>query len=345
MRIKFFCDESGNTGNNFLDEKDPFFVLGGWLDKCNNSSNIEFIDDIACILESAHEIKSTKLIKSSRGRRKIKSVIECMVRYDYLPFFSIVHKKFAIAARVVDVLLDPEYNNMVSRKITYNEDALPVKKYAEIIYKLSDYVLSNFAEAYRYLDYNLMCQSIELISKELKEINEIDLSNKVFNSKILISDNLNDEIGLEKNQAPNIFSLYTLFQILDNYGTRERLSIDFIHDNQKEYRDNMNNISNLFFNDRNDKIRYAFKQRKIFFNSIKSLSFEDSKNNTLIQCADITVGTVNYILKKLIFNKSLDNIDRELLTTLKPYIISWGNPQLTHFMIAEETFQKWMNYF
>lgn len=340
MRTKFFCDESGNTGNNFLDKKDPFFVLGGWLDKYNNAPNTEFIHEIERILHVQKEMKSTKLIKSVEGRRKINSVINCMIKYGYIPLFSIVHKRFAIAARVVDVLLDPEYNNMISKKITYNEDVMSLKKYAEIIYKLSDSLLNDFAEAYRYLNDDLMRQSIELMAKELIEINRVDLSNKIFNSINFISDNLNDERGLERNQAPNIFSLYTLFYILDNYGKQERLNIDFIHDNQKEYGNNMNVIANLVLKERNDNIRYAFKQRQVFFSSIKSLSFEDSKSNLLIQCSDITVGAVNYILKKLIFKKDLDEIDRNLLITLKPYIMQWQNPQLTHFMIDENTLYK-----
>ncbi|NFO03847.1 DUF3800 domain-containing protein [Clostridium botulinum] len=347
MKIKFFCDESGNTGRNFLDEKDPFFVLGGWLDKCNNSSNIELINEIECIFESKEkeEIKSVKLIKSAKGRRKIKSLIECMIKYGYIPFFAIVHKRFAIAARVVDVLLDPEYNNMVSRKITYNEDKFPIKKYAEIISKLSDYTLNTFAKGYRELNYRVVCESIELISRELREtIKDFQLSNKIFNSKNLISNNLNDERNLEKNQAPNIFSLYTLFYILDNYANDRQLSIDFMHDEQKEFKANMQSMESTLLKERNDTIRYEFNQRQVFFKSIKSLEFKDSKSNIFIQCADITVGAINYILKKLIFNKNLDRIDKELFEILRPYITQFTNPQLTHFMIAEETFKKMFIY-
>lgn len=57
MRVKFFCDESGNTGSNFLDEKDPFFVLGVWLDKCNNISNGEFICEMEEILDEQKDYR------------------------------------------------------------------------------------------------------------------------------------------------------------------------------------------------------------------------------------------------------------------------------------------------
>lgn len=38
------------------------FFIGGWLDKCNNISNIEFICEIEEILDRQKEMKSTTQI-------------------------------------------------------------------------------------------------------------------------------------------------------------------------------------------------------------------------------------------------------------------------------------------
>lgn len=333
---KFYCDESGNTGNNYLDDKDPFFVLGGWL-----GEDIENDIELQEFLGSG-ELKANKLLKSVAGRKKVLKILKYLFKRRYIPFLAIVHKKYAIAARIEDVLLDPEYNDCVPSRITYDEAEVPKKMLADMLFYLDDEVLEEFAIAYKNIDVCAMKKCIKNMCNNLDRLKWKEFKYVISNSLKRISENLTDEKDYKKKQAPNYFSANTLMLILNQYAEKEKINIHFIHDIQKEYSASLLEMVELKVKKRDDMVRYGHKKYHVFFNNIDSFEFKDSKEKVGLQCADLLVGTTNYVLKKLLANCELDDIDRELVGIIFKNIILFNGRQ-RHFMIENQTGSRIMN--
>lgn len=342
QRIKFYCDESGNTGVNYVDEKNPFFILGGWLDIDNKGSDSKFIMKLKKLLELNEECKAKKLHKSVNGRRKMKEIINLFQENNFYPILSIIDKRFATAARINSILLDHEYNDLADSRIERDEYDIPLYELAEIMDKLSDKTLEMFAFAYRNCDSDNMIKCINAISKELSILGYKEIGRIVKNSSVKIESNLKAEATNPKEQAPNIFALNCLLRLINDIcNIEEAYEVDFIHDEQLQYGENMNSMVSILAQDRNDKIRFAYKDEGVFYKSIKSFSFAKSDDVLLLQCADILVGSINYILKALLANEEMDISKKELFEQIQPYLYGqYCKTPLTFFMISKERFNN-----
>jgi hypothetical protein len=340
MNIKFYCDESGNTGVNYIDKRDPFFVLGGWLDINNKSKDSIFLEKLEQILYKESEYKANKLQKSVKGRRKMKEVISFLQENEFYPILTIIDKRFATAARINSILLDHVYNDLADPRIERDEYDIPLYELAEIMDKLSDNALDGFADSYRNLNAENMIKSIEDISSELLRMGYNDLANIIKNSKVKIESNLSDERNISKNQAPNVFALNCLLKLINDICKND-YSVDFIHDVQLQYGENMNEMVKDLAQDREDQVRFAFKNENVFYKAIKSFSFVKSDDNLLLQCSDILVGSINLILKTFIFGQIMDESKQDLFKQIEPYLYGqFCRPSTTFFMISRNRFNE-----
>jgi hypothetical protein len=144
--MQFFCDESGQTGSNYLDVTQPFYILGGWL-KPDNIDDEKLKKELD-IIRRGNEIKSSKLVKNPKGRDTLLKLINLATSYNLIPVYCIVEKRFAISARMVDELLDPEYNKLVPYSITYDEWDISKYDLAIMFYSLPDDIINDFAKSY-----------------------------------------------------------------------------------------------------------------------------------------------------------------------------------------------------
>ena len=107
-----YCDESGNSGPNYLDEAQPFYVLAGWVVPTNS------IIDVSIELEKlrasqvqknytpkspldAGEVKSSALLKSRAGQRKLVELFRSLEERGCIPMYLVAEKRFCVAAKIV----------------------------------------------------------------------------------------------------------------------------------------------------------------------------------------------------------------------------------------------------
>jgi len=144
-----FCDESGNSGINYLDADSPFLVLAGFVVAGKARQDAEamvlaFVDDLG--LPSDKEPKFRDVWRKSRQARTLGMLRE-LGRAKATPVFYFMQKQFTVAGKIVDVLLDPMHNRGASW--------LPVaalrerRRIIDIVYTVRDEVLQDFAEAYK----------------------------------------------------------------------------------------------------------------------------------------------------------------------------------------------------
>ena len=51
MLKKIYVDEAGNSGPNYLDEKDPYFILAGWIDINDEMKKSDNIKEFTLLLD------------------------------------------------------------------------------------------------------------------------------------------------------------------------------------------------------------------------------------------------------------------------------------------------------
>ncbi len=149
MNYDIYCDESGNTGSNYLDINQPFYVLSGWMVERNLSyrakNKVEFLKEQS--YPQAQELKGSKLLKNNRGRRFCTELIYGeMGKANCTPFFIVAEKRFAIAAKMVESFLDPEYNHNIKPSFSWMN--AQKKKIAQIIYNISEGSIEKYAAAH-----------------------------------------------------------------------------------------------------------------------------------------------------------------------------------------------------
>lgn len=333
MNKNIFIDESGNTGPNYIDKNEKYFVLAGWLDINNIASKSAKMSKLTSLLEQK-EGKNKILLNSVKGRNIISNVIEFMINEGCKPFLAIANKRYCVSARIVEVLMDPCYNDKMPKWFeNYNKIVLVMKKsLANFFYELSDEVLSNFAIAYRGDDMTLderiqkMKISIDEIADEL--VNEKELAQIIKNSKFKIKENItigqdSDKYSMGAMQAPNTWIANNLFQMLELNAKKNGYLINVIHDKNK-YEKYL--VEMLQRQSENNQEYYGGVQTQ----HISKIEFIDSNIQLMIQAADILAGAVNYTLKDKAKNKwKVDRSTENIIHNVLPFIM---DNEVTFFM-------------
>lgn len=338
----FFCDEAGNSGSNYLDASQPFYVTGGWLVPNTLKDDEDFINKIKQLLDKEGEMHAKNIVRSPKGRFKLKEIIQSlMLDFDLLPFICLTEKKFAIAAKVIETLLDPEYNDLVHTGITYDSLEKSKMYYADKIYNLNEITLESFASAYRNGDVQLMKESISLIAKQLYDNKEFELSNQVYASFKYIEENLTGDYDITNNSenkvmgSLNLPMFVVIMNMLEMHGLMRQCEINIVHDDILEFKNGYINYFNLMKKDiLSDYIQVRDQVIPTCFNHIKSLEFNDSGENIFVQCADVLVCSVNRCICEFIKETTMDKSTLELWETVVPILFSWEKPKLSHFMVS-----------
>ena len=122
MNWNFYCDESGNTGTDWLNNDQPFFVYGGWLVQDQNKEIVRSrLSEITATLQG-NEIKSKNVFKSRRGLNVFFDIFNAMQQNLAFPVFVISDKKFMVAAKIVETFFDSEYNKSLREDITSSNE-------------------------------------------------------------------------------------------------------------------------------------------------------------------------------------------------------------------------------
>ncbi|MBF5043160.1 DUF3800 domain-containing protein [Aggregicoccus sp. 17bor-14] len=147
-----YLDESGNTGDNYLDAQQPVHVLAGFLVPEGQEPRLRQLLDalreagapLECHEGGAGELKSTKLLRAHRWARATAKTVSSLCS-EFLPVSVIVEKRFFAAVKVAETLLHHDTNPFISA-----EQRTPAARteLAEQLSRLSDAALKEFSRAY-----------------------------------------------------------------------------------------------------------------------------------------------------------------------------------------------------
>jgi hypothetical protein len=109
MQQFVFCDEFGNTGAHLLGTDQPLLVYAFVV--VNSSSLAKIADELQSLYSkegiAPGELKSARLIASSRGRKRYEAIGESVCRQGARVLLSIVEKRYQACAMIAETFLDP----------------------------------------------------------------------------------------------------------------------------------------------------------------------------------------------------------------------------------------------
>ncbi len=330
-----YCDESGNTGANLLDPNQPLLVVGGWfvLDGLIEAAERivrEYIDSLA---PGDNEVHGIVLLRSKAGTQGILSLIQNL-QQGCVPICQIVEKRILLVGHIFDVFLKPRFNpNIPDAFEDYFEGKIEL---AEKVYSLPDNILAEFIKAYNTLDRSLLLSSLRNITTALSHGLEIKLADLMLGSgpniNAIIEYNNTGRVHFDSVtlNTPNVASFHMFFQSLEHMGRIAEIpKITIVHDESPQFVDA---FPKIFEESRDDNRNYVFKEGPhsyVYrgFESLKEFRFADSKDEPLLQAADVLVSAMYRYAVNVYKDKpnpaALVEIARVLLTDppAKPVII------------------------
>lgn len=321
-----FCDESGNSGSNYLDFDQPFYTIAGWIVPNEEINNTCSVLDCAKSLSVTGELHGSNIIRGKRGQKAIHDLFLKIGKIGCIPSFIIAEKKFCIAAKIIEVLLDPEYNKRVSKKFTY--DKLAKKEIAEIIYKFPNETLEIFAHGYISKDTNIIKDSIKSISLCFNLVDKSNISKILLGSLGLIDKNIlserecDDYLPNKAMASLNLPVIVSYFNMIEKLGRSIDAEFTMVHDETKQLEPAFCEVFKRFANAIPAEVSLTDGTKIVLgFKKLNNLSFSNSKENLWIQSADLLSSTINRCSKLIINDNNLNKQLKELFNLIFPALL------------------------
>ena len=305
--MQLFLDESGNTGANWLDPNQPYFVYGGWLIMDDPYEKAVDIVEKTFSFSKAHELKSKYILTHKRNSFFIMAdalMTECYA----LPVFCVADKRYMIAAKICETFFDCEHNPALNTYITHktrlkkaladliSEDESLGDMFSNLI-KLGTIDITTMRDIKNAL---VACFDNANLDVVVKSLNNLD--DEMLKKMIDEYEFLTDKGTSMKWMALTEPILVNLLICIDGLGhTCESLNIN-VDNTARGYAPVFKEIE-------------AICKKNTIIKNVKSINIVDSKGNVMIQAADLLSGYIARSLKE-ISSKENTNEDKEFWNNL-----------------------------
>jgi len=296
-----YCDESGNTGANLLDQEQPLFVAGGWLvrDAFIDATEQHISEYIRMLAPDDKELHGTQLLRNYIGTFGILNLIKDLQEL-CLPICQIGEKRMLLIGHIFNVFLKPRFNPLIPDSF---EDYFEGKReLMEAVNGLPDGILGEFAEAYDKLDKTLLLASLRSITTALSlrldtRLADLMMGSMPYIDAIIEYNNegkiYHDSITMN---TPNVASFHMFFQFLEEIGREADIArITLVHDDSQQFREAFPRIFERFRDDDRKEVFPEGPRSRVHlgFESLKDFRFADSKDEPILQAADVLVSAMN----------------------------------------------------
>lgn len=296
-----YCDEAGSTGANLVDQDQPLLLVGGWL---VNDGFLPLAQEIVTQRidpsgQSDDELHGVDLLRTEAGTQAIIDLVGHLLRLHCGPMCQIIEKRFLLAGTVYETFLDPDVNPLISDAFVSMWQGK--HQLGEKIYALPDKLLHEFAEAFDSLDRTLLLSSLRNLTIALSLRMDFKLADLMLGSldriDLLIEKHKTGRTKFHSKRlnAPNVASFHMFFHSLEDIGRAAGIPrLTLVHDDNQEFR----KLFRMIFEEyRDDQRKDSFRGgpwSTIFhgFESVKVLRFANSKNEPMLQAADVLVSAL-----------------------------------------------------
>lgn len=162
-----FLDESGNVGPNYLDREQLFHAEGGILVPDEAIPALREIVARGVARLRCSEIKAGRMLDSPRQSGILSVLLDEALQLEGVTVvFSVAERRFALAGRVVETLLDPDTNPAAGLLPAWSVDLREAAW--DAVASLNDGVLEQFANAYREPDEATMAAAARALAEAME---------------------------------------------------------------------------------------------------------------------------------------------------------------------------------
>jgi hypothetical protein len=301
---QIYCDESGFTGNNLLDRRDPFFAYAT-VAVCHEEAK-EFTEKIIRDHKlQGGELKFGNLIRHNTGRKVILQVIE---KFSPSAKVAINDKKYNLGCKFYEYIFDPiiKGKNSIFYEIGFH-------KFISNVLYLHFQAKSDFAEEIFDDFYTLMMSGDnENLTYLFGSLDLEDLSPPIDMIRrfcIAHKDSICERLIALKNNGSDTWILdltsSALFALLVEWGQEfDRLEVFCDKSKPLQQQDEIFQV----MVGREGKM--FSKQHASSFNLVNSPEYVDSKTFPGVQIADIFAGAFTYMFREELGGRHQDYFDK-----------------------------------
>lgn len=341
-----YCDESGNTGSNYLDLQQPIYALAGWWVRSDSERKADNI--VTAHLESVSgigkEAKGSRLVRHLEGQRAILTLFRELGALGCVPVFVLAEKRYCVAAKMVETFLDPYYNPLLRQEFT--ADVKTKQDLADILYELPEEVLRQFALTYRSLNSKGLSQSLLTICQSLSLRLHTSLADTMMGSISRIEDIVEAELTSGDGVPGNAWRTLNMPVFVDFICTIEEIGrrvgvgeLIMVHDKTTEFQDTYDWLLKTFRNA--SKVDVYLPNGKLIplgFETLKRFQIRDSAESPLIQAADVLAGSLCAFAVQVNSDRPSPQGLVEIATLLLPATIV--EPQMGTLIASRKLIQK-----
>lgn len=307
-----YCDESGNSGGNYLDPQQPVYVLAGWsIEKKQQSRADKIIERFKnTYYPYKEELKGAEILSSNEGQRLTNELFYELGQAGCVPFFTIAEKRYCVAGKIVEAFFDSEHN----------ENILPVfswmngikKDIAELIYNISKVSIEKFAQMHKNPSIESVKDAQLTVMNELTNSGYQKLANVIDGSSKYIEEILWEETHSQTAMprkalhSLNLPTFISFIQLIEKANRAAGLKTSLFHDETKQFQEAYPEVFSIYKNARESELILENGMSIITgFRSINSFKMKKSVETPMIQGADLLASFINKFATNVILNKRI----------------------------------------
>ncbi len=292
MKNNIYFDESGNTGQDMLNEDQKVFVL----------ASVDFNEDeqkiLADIFDTGHEIHFKNFKKSSKGRKKILEFLNhSLIDESHIMVYT-AHKEFNVAGQITDILIETvmHHNGLDlyqhGRNIAY---ANWIFYFGNFYWNKALYTrfITEFISMIRLKTEESINTFYTTTEELLDSVKEKNVVQPIVESKKYISDIMQ---SIDKYSIDVTFS--TFLVLCDKWYKQTKNKIDVRFDESKQIRhyNYFLEHSQKIAEKTPETVEIGFDSRKMTFPpQINSIEMVNSKEEFGVQCADLIASAIAFM--------------------------------------------------
>lgn len=303
-------DESGNTGSDLLDKDQPVFVLASVKLTIRQANELKDI-----IKTQSDELKFNRLKKYHKYHSQIISLLNNELISEDTIKLALFHKEYCVSVHTVDRLIEPV---AYSDGLDFYKDGLNLS-FTNLLY----YLTPIFCDKAIFEDYKI--DFIQLFQKrDVQSINRFykTVKNLINSSKnndfnlilypILASQSIIYEI-LKDWDTNNFDSTLTGFiNLIDYWGRKTDKNFFAYVDNSKaltHFKGLVDEVKNIYIQEQEVGTDRRTLQLPL---KLIDVHFVDSKDNLVVQIADLIAGASNHYYRALANEKFRDDLSDKI---------------------------------
>lgn len=306
-------DESGNTGSDLMNYDQPIFVLSSVYLSLEEAKELKSL-----IKTTANELKFNSLKKYGKYHSQIINLLNHpLISEDTLRIFTL-HKDYSVIVHTVDRLIEPQ---AYKEGLDLYEEGMNIALTNMLFYCTPAFCDKSIFEKYKVAFVNLFRQRTkESIIKFYDIVGKLILSSKNENFKtdlvpILRSSEVIHQILATYNPFMFDAALTGFVLLADFWGRKINKKFDVFVDNSKPL-SHFKDYIDIIKSDELFEQTLGYDRRTLQLPlKIKSLEFVDSKENEVVQIADLIAGAANHAFKSLANNAFEDELSKKLTNT------------------------------